>query len=183
MWRDIFVTVVQLIVASPRAWKEIRKEERSQNSFLSHFLHPLFGIIALATFIGGLWFTRNGDVESALKNTIIAIVAVSGGFFIASYVLNETAQRFGLVKNVQRFQQFIGYSSVLLYALYVIIPFLSGFFILWILALYTIHLVHSGAEFFMKVPKKARMNFTILASALVILTPALIQLIFSLMIK
>ncbi|MBK5194676.1 MAG: DUF1282 family protein [Proteiniphilum sp.] len=183
MWRDIFVTIAQLIVASPRAWKEIRKEERAQSDFLSHFLYPIFGIIALATFIGGLWFTRNGDVESALKNTIIAIVAVYGGYYIASYVMNETAHRFGLEKNLPRFQQFAGYSSVVLYALYVIIPFLSDFFILWILALYTIHLVHTGAEFFKRVPQKLRMNFTILATALVVLSPALIQALFSFLIK
>jgi hypothetical protein len=183
MWRDIFVTIAQLIVASPRAWKEIRKEERTQSDFLSHFLHPVFGIIALATFLGGVWFTRNGDVESALKNTIIAIVAVYGGYYIASYVMNETAHRFGLEKNLPHFQQFAGYSSVVLYALYVIIPFLSDFFILWILALYTIHLVHTGAEFFKRVPQKARINFTILATALVVLSPALIQALFSFLIK
>lgn len=183
MWREIFVTVAQLIVASPRAWKEIKNEERAQSDFLSHFLHPIFGIIALATFVGGLWFTRDGDVESALKNTIIAIVAVYGGYFIASYVMNETAHRFGLEKNLPLFQQFAGYSSVVLYALYAVVPFLSDFFILWILALYTIHLVHSGAEYFKRVPKKLRMNFTILASALVVLAPALIQALFSFLIK
>jgi len=30
MWRDIFVTVIQLIVASPAAWKEIDQEDRTQ---------------------------------------------------------------------------------------------------------------------------------------------------------
>ncbi|MBF6627596.1 MAG: DUF1282 family protein [Proteiniphilum sp.] len=183
MWRDLFVTVAQLIVASPRAWKELKKEEKTESDFLSHFLHPLFGIIALATFIGGLWFTREGDLESALKSTIITVVAVYGGYFIASYVMNELAYRFGLEKNLPRFQQFVGYASVVLYALYVIIPFLSDFFILWILVLYTIHLVNMGAKFFIRVPEKGRVNFVLLVSALVVFTPVLIQSIFSLMIQ
>jgi hypothetical protein len=183
MWRDLFVTVAQLIVASPRAWKELKKEEKTESDFLSHFLHPLFGIIALATFIGGLWFARDGDLESALKSTIITVVAVYGGYFIASYVMNEMAPRFGVEKNLPRFQQLIGYASVVLYAIYVIIPFLSDFFILWILALYTFHLVFVGAKCFINVPEKVRLNFTLLASALVLFMPMLIKAVFSLIIK
>jgi|AGTN01.3.fsa_nt_gi Protein of unknown function (DUF1282). len=183
MWRNIFVTIVQLIVASPRAWKEINKENGSQNDFLHRFLHPIFGVIALTSFVGGLWFTRNGDVESALKNAIINVIAVYGGYYIASYTLNETALRFGLEKNLPRFQQFVGYSSVALYALYIIIPLLSDFFILWLLALYTVHLVHTGAPFFLKIREDKRMNFTIAASALIVLAPTLINLLFSFLIN
>ncbi len=43
MWRDIFVTIVQLIVASPEEWKYIEREERTQNDFLYRFLHPVLG--------------------------------------------------------------------------------------------------------------------------------------------
>lgn len=179
MWRDIFVTIAQLIVASPGAWKDIDREKRPLNEFLSRFLHPIVGIIALTTFIGGLWLVRDGDVESALKNVIITVVAVYGGYYLAAYALNEAAPRFGLTRNMARFQQFVGYSSVVLYALYIIIPFLTDFFILWVFALYTIHLVNTGAKFFMKVPAGNRVNFSILAAALSVLTPALIQALFS----
>lgn len=183
MWRDIFVTIVQLIVASPEEWKYIEREERTQNDFLYRFLHPVFGIIALASFVGGLWFTRNGGLENALKNTIINIVAVYGGYFLVSYILNETAPRFGLKKNLAEFQFFVGYSSVVIYLLYIIIPFLPGFFILWLLAFYTIHLVNTGAQLYIKVPEDKRTNFTVMASALVMLTPALVNILFSFMIK
>lgn len=183
MWRDIFVTIIQLIVASPRAWKEIDMEDRTQEGFINRFLHPIFGIIALASFVGGLWFTRDGDLQGALKNTIINVVAVYGGYFIASYILNEGAHHFGQKKNLPRFQQFTGYSSVVLYALYMITPFLADFFILWLLVLYTVYLVNTGAVYYLKLPAGNRVGFSILASVLVVLTPTLIKVVFSFFIK
>ena len=183
MWRDIFKTITQLIIASPKAWKEIDKENRSHDLFLNQFLHPLFGIIALATFIGGLWFTRGGNIEGALKNTIISVVAVYGGYLIATYALNELAPRFELSKNIPLFQKYVGYSSVVLYLLYIITPFFSGFIILWVIALYSIHIVYNGAIYLVKVKEGKRVNFALIASALILLSPAAIHLLFSITIK
>lgn len=183
MWRDIFITIAQLIVASPRAWKDIEKENRTQHEFLNRFLHPLFGIIALASFMGGLWFVRDGNVEKALKSSIISIVGVYGGYFIASYVLNELAPRFGLKKSMPRFQQFTGYASVVIYALFIITPFISELFILWLLALYTVFLVNSGTLYFLKAPKAKVTDFTVAASAVIILSPILIRALFTYLIQ
>ncbi len=183
MWRDIFITIAQLIVASPRAWKDLEKENSTQQEFLYRFLHPVFGIIAFTSFVGGLWFVRDGNVENALKSSIISIVGAYGGYFIASYVLNEVAPRFGLNKDLSRFQQFTGYASVVLYALFIITPFLSELFILWLLALYTVYLVHSGTLYFVKVPAAKVTDFTAAASAIIILSPVLIRALFTYLIK
>ena len=183
MWRDIFITIAQLIVASPRAWKDIEKEKRTQHDFLSRFLHPIFGIIAIASFVGGLWLVRDGNLENALKGSIISVVGVYGGYFIASYVLNEIAPRFGISKDLPRFQQFTGYASVVIYALFMITPFLSELFILWLLALYTIYLVNVGTFYFIKVPKEKATDFTVVASAVIILSPVLIRTLFSYLMK
>lgn len=183
MWRDIFITIAQLIVASPGAWKDIEKEKRTQRDFLYRFLQPLFGIIALASFAGGWLFEKGGNVENGLKSSIISIVGVYGGFFIASYLLNEIAPRFGLRKNLARFQQFTGYASVVLYVLYIITPFISELFILWILALYTIYLVNKGTLYFIKVPASRVNDFTTMASIIIILSPMLVRGLFFYLIK
>jgi hypothetical protein len=184
MWRDFFVTITQLIVASPSAWKDIHKEDTSLNGFINRFLHPFIGLIALAAFVGGLWFSpHDGGLEGALKNSIISVVSVYGGFYIVSYLLHETASHFGLNEPLNRFQLFTGYASVVVYVLYVVIPFFSDFFILWLLALYTFYLVQTGAIFYLKVPASKRMNFTVFTSALIILVPTLIKGIFSFLIK
>ncbi|HAR38951.1 MAG TPA: hypothetical protein DCS09_10495 [Porphyromonadaceae bacterium] len=183
MWRDIFVTTVQLIVASPSAWKEIAKEERSLNNFIGRFFHPFIGIIALAAFVGGLWFAHDGGLQGALKNTIVSVVAVYGGFYIVSYALNETAHRFGISGNVTVYRIFTGYASVVMYLLYVVISFLADFFILWLLALYTFYIVQTGATYYLRVPTGKRFSFTLFASALIILTPALIKGVFTFLMK
>lgn len=183
MWRDIFVTIVQLIVASPTEWKEITKEGRSLNSFIGHFFHPILGIISLTAFVGGLWFDREGGLPGALKNTIVSIVAVYGEFYIVSYALNETAARFGLVKNPISYRIFTGYASVVIYLLYMLIPFLPDFFILWLLSLYTFYIVQAGAMYYLKVPAEKRLNFTLFASALIIVTPSLIRGVFTFLMK
>jgi hypothetical protein len=168
MWREILVIITQLIVASPKAWKDINREKRTYNEFLNRFLHPLFGIIALTSFIGGLWISQDGNMESALKNSIISIVAVYGGYFIASYAINDLAPRFGLEKNLSMYQKFVGFASAVIYLLYIVIPFFPGFIILWVCALYTIHLVYTGAQSFILIKEDRLTNFTLIASALII---------------
>ena len=183
MWRDIVGIVTQLLIASPKAWKDIYREKRPQAEFLNRYLHPMFGLIALSTFLGYLLFSLNGNVESALKQTIIVVVAVYGGYFIASYVLNEIAEKFDLEKNMPMFRKFVGYSSVVIYLLFLIIPFFTGFVILWLLALYTVYLIYIGAIYFVKVNEDSQLNFTLLSSAVIMLTPLAIYLLFSIIIK
>jgi len=183
MWREILVTITQLIVASPKAWKDINRDKRTYNEFLNRFLHPLFGIIALTSFIGGLWISGEGSLEGALKQSIISIVAVYGGYFIASYAINDLAPKFGLSKNLPMYQKFVGFASAVIYLLYIIVPFFPGFIILWLCAFYTIHLVYTGAQSFITIKEDKLINFTLLASALIILAPATIHQLFSITIN
>lgn len=182
MWRDVFFTMVQLLVAPSKIWKELARETRSENEFHFRFLYPIFGVIALAAFIGGLWFTRDGNVERALKSCIISVVAVFGGYIIAAYVLNELALYYGKEKDMPGYRQFVGYASTMIYLLYIVISFLPYFFILWFLSLYTVYLVAMGAPVFLKIAPKYQTRFTVAASAVIILAPILIQTLFSLLI-
>ena len=179
MWRDIFSTITELIVASPNEWKTIEREKKSNQEFLTRYLHPLFGVIAITSFIGGLWVIRDGSIEKGLKQAIVNVVSVYGGYFIASYSLKELASNFGLKQHLPTFQKFVGYSSSILYLLFIFIPFIPNFIILWLLALYTIYPVYTGSHFFLKVADDKRLNFTLISSALILLTPAAIHLLFS----
>ena len=143
----------------------------------------MFGLIAFTSFVGGLIFSSNGNIESALKQAIIGVVAVYGGYFIASYILNETAEKFSLKKNMPMFKKYVGFSSVVIYLLYLIIPFFPDFIILWLLALYTVHLLYTGAQYYLKVDKDNHLNFTLLSSAVILFTPAAVNMLFSFIIK
>ena len=65
MWRDLFVTISQLIVASPSAWKDIRKDDTSLNSFINQYLHPFIGLILCFAVVRGL--LHHVGLWSALK--------------------------------------------------------------------------------------------------------------------
>lgn len=183
MFKDIILTIVHLIISPNIAWKDVSAEAEDQTEFLNRFLHPVFGIIALTSFIGGLWFTRDGNLQSALKEAIVSVVSVYGGYYIASYAINEIAPRFDLEKHLFSFQRFVGYSSVLLYVLYMILPFLSDFYILWFAALYTAYIVYAGAAIFFGISETKRMSFTVAATSLMLLVPGLITGILSFLIK
>ncbi|MDD3788155.1 MAG: Yip1 family protein [Petrimonas sp.] len=183
MLKEIFLTIIHLITSPQPAWKDIASQEEDHQEFLNRFLFPVFGIIALTSFIGGLWFTRDGSLEIALKRTIVNVVTVYGGYFIASYILNETAPRFGLEKHLFTYQRFVGYSSVVLYALYMILPFLSDFFILWLFAIYTFYIVYVGTEKYFGLPDDRTMNFSVLATLLVLVVPGAINAVLMFLVK
>lgn len=175
MIKDVFLLIIQLITAPGNAWRVLSSQDKDTEHFLNWFLHPVFGLIALTTFVGGRWFARNGNVELALKNTIVSLVSVFGGYFIASFLINELAPRYGLDKNMTLYQKFVGYSSVALYAIYLIIPFISDFFILWIFAIYTLYIVYAGTSVYLGVTDDRKMNFTVAATLFIVLSPLLLN--------
>ncbi|NMB50047.1 MAG: YIP1 family protein [Bacteroidales bacterium] len=183
MFKEIFLTIIHLITSPQSAWRGIKKDEEDQQEFLSKFLHPIFGIIALASFIGGLWFSHNGNVEQALKNTIVNIITVYGGYLVTAYILNEISFRYNLQKQIFTFQRFTGYSSVIIYGLYIIMPFLSDFFILWLLSAYTAYIVYIGSEVFFEITKNKKKKFTLASTLLILFIPLIIKAIMNFLIK
>ncbi|MDD4246128.1 MAG: hypothetical protein PHO84_03125, partial [Dysgonamonadaceae bacterium] len=182
MFKEIVFIIVRTITAPEISWRKLF-EEKNHESFLNRYLYPIFGVIALTSFIGGLWFVPDGNLQIALKNSIINIVTVYGGYYIASYILNETLPRFGITKDESHVQQFVGYASALIYTLFIILPFLSDFFILWLFSFYTAYIVYMGYGVYISGYKDSQMSFTGVATALILITPALIKGILTFLIK
>ncbi len=182
MFKDIVLKIVQMITAPESSWRKLSATE-SHESFINRYLHPIFGAIALTSFIGELWIAPNGSLEHALKSAIINLVTVYGGYYIGSYILNEYLPRFGISKNEPKTQQFVGYASALMYLLYITLPFFPNFIIIQLFALYTVYIVYSGYGVYIVGKEDNRMHFTGVATTLILLTPALIKGILSILIK
>ena len=182
MFKEIIFTIIRMITVPELSWRKL-SGNKNHEFFLNRYLYPIFGVIALTSFVGGLFFVPDADLQIALKNTIINLVTVYGGFYIASYILNEFLPRFGISKNESEVQQFVGYASSLIYALFIILPFLSDFFILWVFAFYTAYIVYTGYGLYIIGKEETRMSFTGSASALILLTPAVINMILSFLIN
>jgi hypothetical protein len=183
MYKTIIRTVFQLIVSPKAAWQSIAEREENHQEFLNGFLYPVFGIVALASFVGGLWFVPDGGLQSALKQTIVNTVTVFGGFYLSAYLLNELAPRLSLVKSLLDWQRFAGYASVVVYVLFVILAFAPDFLIAWLFVFYTVYIVFAGADAYWDVPDSNVMNFTVTASLLLILAPLSIYGILGLLIR
>ena len=183
MLKYIFITIIRLTTSPQEAWQDLSDESQPQKKFEDKYLHPIIGIIAITSFFGGLWFTASGNLQLALKNTIIGTVTIFTGYYIAAYILKEVAIRFGLAKNEEVFQRFVGYSSALMFALYIVLPLLPDFFILWFFAFYTAYIVYIGAVVYLNVREDKQMNFTVIATILILLIPALINTFLKILIK
>ena len=74
-------------------------------------------------------------------------------------------------------QRFVGYSSSLMFALNIVLMLLPEFFFLRIFILYTFYIVWEGAGPYMQVEENERLKFVGIATAVILLTPALIEVL------
>ena len=92
MYKEIFKLVVAIISQPGKAWDILTRKEEKDDEFLSRFVYPLIGFVTVAAFLGVLFTRKEFDVELALKSSIRTLVAAFGGFYLASYLLNEIWQ-------------------------------------------------------------------------------------------
>jgi hypothetical protein len=179
MFKQLFVLLFKLIAASTPTWKQLsERAERDNESFYKSYLFPVVGMIALLSFVGVL-MDEAFDVhllQRVLKCVIRQVLVYGGSFYLVSYVLGEYLfPRFGLPKNRATAEQFTGYGSALIYAIAMIQSLFPSLFLLKILVFYTLYLLWTGAEHFLKVRDSGLIRFTVLAGIVVLLTPFLVE--------
>jgi hypothetical protein len=176
MYKDI-IKLIYLLVSKPqKAWEELAKDEPNQEEFLSKYLYPIIGAIAAIAFLSILLTRDVFSFEVALKSSILSLIVSFGGFFLASYLLNECGARFfNMEKDMRLCQRFVGYGSSLMYALNVILMLLPEFFFLRILVLYTFYMIWDGAPIYMGVSDNERMKYTSIASAIILIVPIVVE--------
>lgn len=177
MYKDLFKWVIAITATPGKAWKELSEKEENEKDFLTQFVFPLIGLVALAAFIGILFTRKEFDVELALKSSIKVLISYFGGFYLAAYWLNELwGNMFRREKDLKLIQRFVGYSSAMMYGLNMLLLLLpiSDFFFLRIFVVYTVFIVWEGAVPYMKVEENSRLKFVLIASALIVLLPEII---------
>ena len=87
---------------------------------------------------------------------------------------------FGLPSNIPLSRQFAGYALVVPFVLQVITGILPAFQILaYLFHFYIVYVVWEGVPIMMGVGDKMRLKYTLLASVLLIVCPAVIQFVFN----
>lgn len=178
MYKEIFKWVIAIISQPGKAWEMLTKKEEDSDLFLSRFVYPLIGLVTAAAFVGVLFTRKEFDVELALKSSIKTLVASFGGFYLSAYLLNEIWQGlFKREKDLRLCQRFVGYSSSLMFTLNIVLMLLPEFFFLRIFILYTFYIVWEGAGPYMRVEENIRLKFVGIATAIILITPALIEFV------
>jgi hypothetical protein len=176
MFNNIFKILTSIVLKPGETWEELKEKEEGQDKFLSQFIYPLIGVIALAAFLGVFFTQKEFDFEVALRITLRTVIAVAGGFFLEAYFLNEVWKGvFNQPKDMGLCRLFVGYASSLLFVLFIITALLPDFFFLYIFVLYTVYIVWEGAGVYMQVGEDERLKFTVITSCIVILTPFVIE--------
>jgi hypothetical protein len=175
MFKEIFLRLIGLIFKPRETWTSAPKEDAGHEAFLSRYIYPLIGLIALAAFAGVLFNRKEFDFVIALKSTIMESISSIGGFFLGAYLLNEIWRGlFNRPKDMKLCQYFTGYASSIMFLLKIVLSLLPEFFFLHILVLYTVYIVWEGAIPFMQVQESEQLKFTGCASAVIMLSPLVI---------
>jgi cation transport ATPase len=183
MFKDLFNTAISLIFKPSEEWRELSEKRMDNNEkFLSGFVYPFIGLITIAAFLGILFTRKEFDVQIALKSAILAFLSAFGGFFLASYLLNEVWRSlFKREKDMKLCQNFVGYSSSLMFSLNILLSLLPEFFFLRFFILYTIYIVWEGAVPYMDVKDSEQLKFVSFATAIIITTPLILEFIVGLL--
>lgn len=178
MYKEILKWVIAFISQPAKAWEMLSRKEEKHEEFLSRFIYPLIGLVTVTAFLGVLFTRKEFDLEVALKSAINVLVASFGGFYFGAYLLNEAWQAwFGREKDMKLSMRFVGYSSALMFALNIVLTLLPEFFFLRIFILYTFYIVWEGAVIYLAVNEQERMKFSVIATLIILLAPAVIEFV------
>lgn len=182
-YKELFKIAMLLISSPAKAWEEIRLEEDRRKVF-TVFVYPMIGFCGLSVLIGSLVTNGWGGAQSfqiAMTQCCAVAVALFGGYFLAAYAINELrVKMFGMPNDIPLTQQFAGYAMVVYFLINMVTGLLPDFRVIgWLLQFYTVYVVWEGAAVLMEVEEKKRLRFTLLSAALLIVCPALIQVVFN----
>ena len=180
---NLFSTAISLIFKPSDTWIVLNeKQADNRNSFLYSYFYPFIGLITLAAFIGVFFTRKEFDLQIALKESILVLLSLFGGFFLASYILNEIwYSLFHCERNMKLCQSFVGYSSSLIYVLNIVLSLFPEFFFMRFFVLYTFYMVWEGVIPYMKVNESEQFKFASISFLIIILAPLIIEFILGLL--
>jgi cation transport ATPase len=183
MFKDLFSTTISLLLKPSEAWGRLsEKQTDDHEKFLSGFVYPFIGLVTMVAFLGILFTRKEFDIQIALRAAILALLSAFGGFFLASYLLNEVWRSlFKREKNMNLCQHFVGYSSVLMFSLNILLSLLPEFFFLRFFVLYTIYIVWEGAIPYMEVKESEQLTFVSFATVIIVATPLVLEFMLGLL--
>ena len=181
-YKDLFRRLFTLIGAPKKAWVEISAES-PRRDVTSTYVYPLIALCGLAVLLSALTSNdmQRPTFQSAMMDICRYCVALFGGFFLASYLVDLLRQK--LLQhpaNMPASQLFVGYAMGVVYFGEILAIVFPQFFIFkWMLMAYTVKIVWEGSEVVFAVDEERRMTFTALVSVALLFSPVIIRFLFN----
>lgn len=181
-YRELFRRLGTLIVAPKKAWVEIATES-PRRDVMATFVYPIIalgGLVVLFSALVGGGLERV-TFQSAMMDICSYCISLFGGFFLAAYWVDLVGQKYLMrTANMSVAQLFAGYAMGVVFAADIIVVLFPQFFIFkWILMAYTLYIVWEGSDVIFAVGEEHRMTFTALAAGAVVVSPALVRMLFN----
>ncbi|WP_300725262.1 Yip1 family protein [uncultured Bacteroides sp.] len=181
-YKDLFQYVIALLSSPGKAWSKI-SEKGAGRDILPNFVYPLIGLCGLSEFVGTLIGKGMSQAvfQIALTRCCAIAVALFGGYFLAAFLLDRLCRKYmeNSPSSPVPMQVFVGYSMVVIFVLTIISGLVSIDLLHWLLQIYTIVVVFEGARYWLKVRKEKLTLFTVLATIIILLCPAVIEFVFN----
>ncbi len=185
MYKNLFIHLWRVNRYPANVWKEAVDSPDTKKSYLSDFFYPLVGLASFAAFIscffdGDLTFKQ--QVTQGIQLFVISFAALFGGFFLSARVLNWAFVRwFGLPTRLDKAEKLTVYAQAPVLAVSVLTQLIAELFFLKLLFLYVFAIVWEAAINYYEIPPKLQGRFTLLAGAVILLSPQLIEMVLKLL--
>lgn len=181
-YKELFTRLYTLLTSPKRAWTEITVES-PRRDVMATFVYPLIALEGLVVLLSA--FIHEGlkrDVyQPALMEMLSCCIALFGGFFLASYLLDMLSQKYlGRSADMPLAQLFVGYAMGAVFVADVLVVLFPQFFIFkWVLLFYVCYIVWEGSEVIWGVDEDKRLVFMAIASAAIVFSPVIIRMVFN----
>lgn len=180
-YKDLLSRTLFILSSPAKAWEQIASENDAK-SVLPAFVYPLIGLCGVCEFIG-TFFGKEfiPDVfQLALTHCCAVAVALFGGFFLSSYLIEKMLQKwFATTLSKDMITVFVAYSMTVKFVLDMLSSLLSLKLLLVILQIYTLFVVFEGTRRFLKIREDKVTLFTLVATIIILLCPSIIELVFN----
>lgn len=181
-YKALFRRVWNLLLHPRETWQEIADEDNERRDVAMAFVFPLICFCGLATLIGRV--VREGFADGAFMDsfmdTCILCFALMGTYYLSAWAINTLRMRYlqdtddmPLAFTFTAYAMVVGFALTMLVGLF---PELQLFKL--ILQFYVVYVVWLGTEVLLQVDEDKQMAFSLIVSAVILLVPFLLQLVF-----
>ena len=181
-YKELFRRLIAIIASPRKAWVEITAES-PRKDVTSTFVYPLVALGGLVVLLGKLIDEgmKRMTFHDAMMDICGYCIALFGGFFLASYLVDMVAQKYlKHSSDMPLANLFVGYTMGVVFVADMLVVLFPQFFIFkWVLLLYVCYIVWEGSEVIVGVDEERRLVYMGMVSAIVVFSPTIINMLFN----